>query len=155
MQTISTGEARIYDSTVRDFIDAKHRRLAEILHDYDDTLSLEFIPSMDRSEDDTKPFLIRQTPRDGLAPYIVKYLSAREMDDPAAVLEWIWEGDFKKHRPDEVFNRLEVRRIAQELLKEKQEADDREARVDLMANLAAGGRDGRHWYRHAGKTFRR
>jgi len=155
MQTIATGSARIYDSTVHDFIDAKHQRLAQILHDYDDTLSLEYVPELQRDETDTKPFRIKQTPRDGREPYIVRYLTPREMDDPAQVLEWIWEGDFKKNNPDAVFNRLEVRRLAQELLKKKQEEDERAERVDLLTNLAAGGRDHKHFYRHNGKTFRR
>ena len=148
---MTTGQ--IYDSSVRDFLDSKHQRLAEILHDYDDTLSLEFIPSMDRDETDTKPFRIRQTPRDGRASYIVKYLSAREMDDPAQILEWIWEGDFKKHNPNDIFNRLEARRIAQDLVKTKDELAEREAQIDLMTNLARGGIHGKHYYRHNGKTF--
>lgn len=153
MLVAMTDTGQIYDSTVRDFLDGKHQRLAEILHDYDDTLSLEFIPSMDRDETDTKPFRIRQTPRDGRKSYIVRYLSAREMDDPAQVLEWIWEGDFRKHSPDAIFNRLEVRRIAQEAVKIKDEQAEREAQIDLMANLAAGGRDHKHYYRHNGQTF--
>lgn len=155
MQTLHAGAARLYDSNVRDFIDSKHQRLAEILHDYDDTLSLEYIPSMERDENDTKPFRIRQTPRDGRAPYIVKYLSAREMDDPAAVLEWIWEGDFRKHNPDAIFNRLEARRLTKELLEKKDEMAEREEAIDLMTNLAAGGKDHKHYFRHNGQTFRR
>lgn len=155
MSTFETGAARTYDSTVRDFISAKHQHLAEILHDYDDTLSVEFIPSLARDETDDKPFRVVQTPRDGRDKYVVRYLNEREMNDPQQVLLWIWEGDFKKHNPDAIFNRLEARRIAEELLKEKNEADERAERVDLMANLAAGGRDHKHFYRHNGTTFRR
>lgn len=155
MQTITTGAAKVYDSSVHDFIDQKHQQLAEILHDYDPTLSLEFVPSLDRDEGDTKPFRIKQTPLDGRAPYIVRYLTPREMDDPAQVLEWIWEGDFKKHAPDAVFNRLEVRRLAQELLKKKDEEAERAEQVDLLTNLASGGRDHLHYFKHNGKTFRR
>lgn len=155
MQTFQTGDARIYDSRVRDFISDKHRRFAEILHDYNPTLSLEFVPSMDRDETDTKPFRIKETPTDGRAPHVVRYLTEREMDDPIQVLEWIWEGDFRKHSPDAVFNRLEARRIAQELMEEKRLEDEREARVDLLSNLVSGGKDGLHYYRHNGTTFRR
>lgn len=155
MTYFETGTARAYDSTVRDFISSKHQHLAEILHDYDDTLSVEFIPSMARDENDTKPFRVVQTPRDGRDRYVVRYLSEREMDDPQQVLLWIWEGDFKKHNPDAIFNRLEARRIAEELLKEKNEEDERAERIDLMSNLVSGGRDHLHYYRHDGKTFRR
>lgn len=155
MQTIQTGAARVYDSNVHDFISSKHQHFAEILHDYNDALSLEFVPSMARGEDDTKPFRIVETPKDNRKPYVVRYLSEREMDDPQAILEWIWEGDFRKHSPDAVFNRMEARRIAADLLKEKQEEDDRAARIDLMTSLATGGRDRKHYFKHAGKTFQR
>lgn len=155
MTSFETGSAKTYDSNVRDFISSKHQHLAEILHDYDDTLSVEFIPSLERTDDDAKPFRVVQTPRDGREKYVVRYLNEREMNDPEQVLLWVWEGDFKKHSPDAIFNRIEARRLAKELLKEKNEADERAERVDLMANLAAGGRDHKHYYKHDGKTFRR
>jgi len=155
MQSISTGNARTYDSTVHDFISSTHQHLAEILHDYDDTLSVEFIPSMARDDSDSKPFRVVQTPRDGMDKYVVRYLNEREMNDPQQVLLWIWEGDFKKHNPNAIFDRIEASRIAAELLKEKNEADERAAQVDLLANLASGGRDHKHYFRHNGQTFRR
>lgn len=155
MQSFQTGDAKVYDSRVRDFISDRHRRMAEILYDYNPTLSLEFVPSMDRDETDTKPFRIKETPTDGRPPYVVRYLTEREMDDPVQVLEWVWEGDFRKHSPDAVFDRLEARRIARELMEEKKQEDEREQRVDLLANLTSGGKDGLHYYRHGGTTFRR
>lgn len=155
MTQFDVGDARVYDSTVRDFISSKHQQLAEILHDYNPSLSLEFVPSMARDEDDTKPFRIVETPTDDRPRNIVKYLTEREMDDPQAILLWIWEGDFRKHSPDAVFNRLEARRLAAEMLEKKKEMDEKEERVDLLANIASGGRDQKHWYRHNGHTFRR
>lgn len=155
MQTFSTGDARVYDSSVHDFISSKHQHLAGILHDYDDTLTLEFVPSMARDETDTKPFRVVQTPRDGREKYVVRYLNEREMNDPQQVLLWIWEGDFNKHSPNQIFDRMEARRIAQDLLKEKNEADERAEAVDLMTNLASGGRDHKNYFRHNGKTFSR
>src|SRR5690606_36406243 len=133
MTSIETGSAKTYDSTVRDFISSKHQHLAEILHDYDDTLSVEFIPYLERTDDDAKPFRIVQTPRDGREKYVVRYINDREMDDTQQVLLWVWEGDFKKLCPDAIFNRIEACRIAAELLKEKNEPDERAQRVDLMA----------------------
>lgn len=154
MTSFETGAARVYDSNVRDFISRKHQHFAEILADYNPSLSLEFIPSLDREDGDNKPFrIVENTQQRGRQ--VVKYLSERELDDPEALLLWVWEGDFRKHSPDAIFNRLEARRIAADLLKEKNEEDERAERVDLMANLAAGGRDGKNYYRHGGKTFRR
>lgn len=155
MTTFETGAAKVYDSNVKDFISRKHQHFAEILHDYNHTLSLEFVPTLARDDDDTKPFRIVETPTDGRDRQVVRYLTERELDDPQQVLLWIWEGDFRKHNPDDIFNRLEAKRIAAELLKEKNEEDERAERVDLMSNLVTGGRDGLHYYRHNGKTFRR
>lgn len=156
MTTTTNSFGQIYDSSVHDFLDRRHQRVAEILHDYDPTLSLEFIPSMDRDETDVKPFRIVQTPADKTKkPYIVRYLSVADMSNPAQVLEWVWEGDFKKHSPDAIFNRLEARRLSEELLKEKAEEDERAQSIDLMASLARGGQDRKHWFKHNGKTFRR
>lgn len=154
MTPFETGAARVYDSNVRDFISRKHQHFAEILADYNHSLSLEFIPSLARDENDNKPFRIVET-TEQRGRQVVKYLSERELDDPQAILLWIFEGDFRKHSPDAIFNRLEARRLTEELLKEKDEADERAERIDLMANLAAGGRDGKNFYRHGGKTFRR
>jgi len=150
-----TGEAKVYDSTVRDFISSKHQQFAEILADYDPTLSLEFVPTLAREEGDTKPFRIKQTPSDGKAPYIVKYLTEYEMNNPAEILLWIWEGDFKKHNPDGIFKRMEARRIADDLLKQKKEDDEKEERVDTLANIVSGGRDHKFFYRHNGRIYRR
>lgn len=153
--TTTTGAAKVYDSRTRDFISSKHMHFAEILHDYNPTLSLEFVPSLERTEEDTKPFRIVENPTDDRPRQIVRYLSEREMDNPQEILLWIWEGDFRKHSPDAIFNRLEARRIANELLKEKNLEDERAERVDLLTELARGGRHGKSFFRHNGKTFRR
>lgn len=154
MTAFETGAAKVYDSNVKDFVSRKHQHFAEILHDYNPALSLEFVPTLARDETDDKPFRIVEN-TDQLGRQVVKYLTERELDDPEAVLLWIWEGDFRKHSPDSIFNRLEARRIAADLLKEKNEEDERAERVDLMTNLATGGRDHKHFFRHNGKTFRR
>ena len=44
MTSFETGAARVYDSTTRDFISRKHQHFAEILHDYNHTLSLDGDP---------------------------------------------------------------------------------------------------------------
>jgi hypothetical protein len=153
MTTFHT-EPRIYSSETHDFVSQKHMQFAQILSEYDDTLSLEYVPSMDRDETDTKPFRIRQTPRGNQAPYIVRYLTEAEMNNPAEILAWIWEGDLKKHRPVSVLERMEARENFERVLQMKAEDDEREAALDLMTNLVSGGKDHKHYYRHNGKTFR-
>lgn len=149
------AEARIYSSETNDFVSQSHMQFAQILNEYDDTLTLEYVPSMERDETDVKPFRIRQTPRNGQPPYIVRYLTEAEMQNPAEILAWIWEGDLKKHRPVSILERMEAREKFEQVLQMKAAEDEKEAAIDLMYNLARGGRDRKHYYRHNGKKFER
>jgi hypothetical protein len=148
-------EPRIYSSETHDFVSQKHMQFAQILSEYDDTLSLEYVPSMDRDETDTKPFRIRQTPRGDQPPYIVRYLTEAEMDNPAEVLAWIWEGDLKKHRPVSILERMEAKEMFDRVLQMKAQDDEREQAIDEMMFLATGGRDKKHTVKHNGKKFER
>ena len=154
--TSFANSAKVYNSAHGDFIDARHQRLAEIISDYSPNLSIVYIPEHDRDETDTKPFAILDTPSDTKqAPYIVRYLTPREMDDPEHILLWIWEGDFKKHSPNAIFNRIEARETAKQLLDYQEKMDEAAERQDLIAAIATGGRDGRSFFRHNGTTYHR
>ena len=75
------------------------------------------------------------------------------MDNPLSILEWIFEGDVRKHRPDAVFERMEAKRIAQEVWTQKQEDDEEEDRRDLLTQIVKGGRDRKNYFRHDGVTY--
>lgn len=109
----------VYSEEAGSFISSKFQHLAEILHDYDSTLEMRWIPPRARSADDSKPYcIVHQLP--GKAPYVVKYFS--DLDNPEQILADIFVGD---NNNGNVLSRLDKMNAAAEAfrLKEKMEAD--------------------------------
>lgn len=136
------------------FLPSKVARLQEILHDYNPFLSVVFIPPRERTETDVFPYgILDSSPAH--ASYLVKHLTEQEMERPEEVLAWLFEGDLSKHRSIDVQDRLRLKQDAERLLKIKEQEDARQERLELSTALISGGVDGKHYYRHNGKTFRR
>jgi hypothetical protein len=147
-----TGNSHVWSSEVNEFISSKHQRFAEILNDYDPNFHLEYVPKRERSATDLKPFrIVSRDP--GKPAHIIRDISDAEMENPQAILEWLFEGDVRKHRPEDVFARMEAKRLAAEVWNQKQEDDDEEDRRDLLAAVIRGGRDRKNWFRHDGVTY--
>lgn len=140
-----------WDSDTESFISSKHQRLAQVLHDYNPYFSLVFIPPKDRDETDTKPFAILDS-SPAHAPYIVRYLSEAEMDNPNEILGWVFAGDLSKHRPVDVFQRMELERQAGELLTHKQREAELEDQADFIDFLWR--RSPKHTIKHNGQVYR-
>lgn len=130
-----------------DDTEAPIQRFAEILHTYDPRYTLEYVPEREiqtASVDEIlKPFRIVETTPE-LGRQVVRYLSADEMKRPDRVLAWVWEGDFKKHRPGEVYDRIEKEETARKMLDLARERDEAQARIDYGAFLLGGGREKKH-----------
>jgi hypothetical protein len=147
-----TGNSHVWSSDVNEFISSKHQRFAEILNDYDPNFHLEYIPKRDRAHDDMKPFRIVSV-EPNRPRHIVRDISEAEMENPQKILEWLFEGDVRRHRPDDIFARMEAKRIAAEVWNQKQEDDDEEDRQEFLAAVLRGGRDRKNWFRHNGVTY--
>lgn len=148
-----TGNSHLWSSEVGEFISSKHQRFAEIVNDYNPDFFLEFVPKNQRDATDSKPFRIVARV-ENKPPHIIKYLSNAEMENPQAILEWLFEGDVSKHRPDDIFARMEAKRIAAEVWTQKQEDDEQEDRRELLQQIVRGGRDRKNYFRHNGVTYR-
>ena len=143
----------VYNSELGEFIDDRHVHLAAVLKDYKETYELVYIPKKDRDATDTKPWaVLEHHPRTG--SHVVRYLSEIEMNDPAGVLEWIFNADLDRNRPQDVFQRIQNREAAEQLMKFKAEEEALEDRLDLVSTIAVGGRDKKSWFRHNGVTYR-
>lgn len=143
----------VWNSELGEFIDDRHVHLARILKDYKDTYELVYIPKKDRDATDTKPWaILEHHPVTG--SHIVRYLSEVEMNDPAGVLEWIFNADLDRNRPQDVLQRIQNREAAEQLMEFKRQEEELEDKLDLVANIASGGRDKKNWYRHNGVTYR-
>jgi hypothetical protein len=137
--------ANVWNSDLGEFISDDHRRLAEVLQDYQPgRYSLVFIPIKDRvtQQDREKPFAILEANQGG--SQIVRYLSEAEMRDTAGVLSWVYAGDLTKHRPNDVLAQIEAREKAEQLLNLKAQMDDIELRQDMTAFMVSGGREKKH-----------
>ena len=152
-QTHLHQSTMVYNSELGEFIDQRHAHLAQILRDYKSTYELVYIPKKDRDATDTKPWaILEHHPKTG--NHIVRYLSEVEMNDPAGVLEWVFNADLDRNRPQDVLARIENRENAERLMDLKRQEEELEDKLDLVANLATGGRDKKSWYRHNGVTYR-
>lgn len=149
METSLNRSATVWNSDLGEFINEKHAHLAQVLQDYKNTLSLVYIPKQQRDATDTKPWAILDSPAN-MAPHIIRYLTDKEMEDPAAVLTWIFEGDLDKHRPDDVFAKMEAKRAAEELMNLKKQEEDLADYLDLFEFAA---KTNKHTWRHDGRTY--
>ena len=150
MDTTLNRSSTVWNSDLGEFISDKHAHLAQILADYKPTLSLVYIPKKDRDATDVKPWAILETPANN-KPYIVRYLTDQEMEKPNEVLAWIFEGDLDKHRPGDVFAKMEAKRIAQELLDHKKQEEEL---ADFHDKIEFATRTNLHTWKHDGKVYR-
>jgi hypothetical protein len=144
--------AGVWNSEAGAFISSKHQHLAEILHDYNPYFSLVWIPPKDRDATDTKPFAILNS-SPGRQPAIIRYLSEREMDDPAAILAWVFEGDTVRHGTGNVFANLEKKRAAQELLDMKKREDELEDIIEFGSYVFSDRSP--NFMSHGGQVYRK
>jgi hypothetical protein len=134
------SETRVIDGHM---LSAEHCRIAEIINDYDPTLSLAWIPPDQRHFDDTFPFAVVHDPLDA-PPYIVFKLRENEVDH--RVLARLFAGDNAKNDP--VAN-AEAMEAAQRLMELKKEEEYREEQAEL-AKWAIKARPGA---KHNGVRF--
>lgn len=153
-QTHLREAAGVWDSESGAFINQRHQHMAQVLHDYNPYFSLVWIPPKDRDETDSKPYaILNSSPAGGRAPHIIRYLSEAEMDNPAEILAWVFDGDIGRHGADAVFTRLENKRVAEELMELKarqEEVDD----ILEFGEYVFGDRSP-HWMKHNGQTYRK
>lgn len=146
--------AKIWNSERREFISQQHMDIATIIHDYNPYFSLVYVPENSRDASDTKPFaILDSTP--GNPPYIMRYLSELEMRDPKEIITWIFMGDQKHHSRASIIQRMEAEEAADRALKLSREQEEIDDQIDLITQVAIGGRDGKHFFRHDGQTYRR
>lgn len=147
LSAISAFGAGTWSSEHGEFISDKHRRFAEVLHDYKPSMSLVFIPGKDRQEGEKFPFaIVEQLP--GREPQVIRYLTEVAMNEPENILAWLYEGDLAHQRPVDVLDMIEAKERAQRVLQQKKWQEDAEDRQDAIAFYATGGRQKLHSIRH-------
>ena len=150
--TDTAVDAPFYSPEHGAFLPGKARRLAEVLRDYNPYLSLVFIPPAKRDEFDTHPYGILDS-----SPWrpegIIRHIAESELDDINKILQWLVEGDLSKHGISDLIARDRAKKLADDLLRAKRNAEIAEERQELAAALLTGGRDRKNAFRHDGKIF--
>lgn len=156
MTTALTTDPQVWNSERGQFINENHRRFAEILSDFKPTYSLVFIPEVDRTtpEDHAKPFAILDSP-EGVPAYIVRYISAKEMEAPEKIVAWLFMGDTVRHGAENVFNRIQAEEDAKKLMELKNREDELEDMAEFAEFMLSGGNSKLHTFKHNGQVFER
>ncbi len=131
----------IYVPVNGQFVSQNHLHIAEIINDYDPTLSLAWIPS-DKRAPGEPPFAVVHRPLGG-PEYVVFY--ADQCDE--RILERIWKNDSAKTN---VLTDLEAHNSAIEALKLKKELEAAEERKELVESIV---KSPLNTYRHNGVVY--
>jgi hypothetical protein len=121
----------------------EHRRIAEIIKDYDESLELAWIPP-DKRDGEEFPFAILHRTPGGVVDYVAMKLREREIDH--RVLVRLWENDTTKN---DVLGAIEREEDARKIMQLKKEMDDAEEAQEL-ATWALKARSGA---KHNGVRF--
>lgn len=114
------------------FISERHERIARIVHDYDPEIELGWIPPDKRDADDTQPFCLIHNHPNGTRQ-VISYWREDQVDE--RILEWLFENDFKKHRPEDIYNRMQAKNLARELYEAQVREDEHRQRVDRARHI--------------------
>lgn len=72
------GASHVVDSTTGEFVNTTFVSIARMLHEWDPTISVAWIPPSNRDERDVYPYAIVHSPL-GKEPYIIMHLQEEEM----------------------------------------------------------------------------
>ena len=134
----------LFDTDSGYFISEDHRRIAELINEWDSTIELLWIPP-DQRIGETHPFALRHSPANR-PPYIIAKL--REDEVNADIIAWLWSNDTERQ---DVVARMEKREAATIALKAKQELEQHEERTEIASSILNSPLN---VYRHNGVTYR-
>lgn len=136
-----------YDSDLGEFISDSHVHLAAVIHDYNPDLSLVYIPKRDQTGFEKPWAIVERNAHFG--EQIIRTLSTEEMQNPSAVLAWLFNGDQRHNSAADILKRIENEALAQQLLAKKREMEELEDMADHMGFYLTGGRDRKHTIQYA------
>jgi hypothetical protein len=126
------------------FLSEQHRRIAEIIQDYEPTLFLAFVPPKIREANEEYPFALIHSPI-GKPQYVVRRLKEDEVNE--GLLAWIWASDNERNSP---LVMIEKKEAAERVLRLKEEEDRMAAGHEFMQAVI---KSPLHTYKHNGKKY--
>lgn len=109
------------------WVSAEHQRIAQIIHDYDPTLSLAWVPPENRTLNEEHPFAVVGVDKEN-KPYVVMRLRESEVDH--RVLERLWSVD---NAQGNVLSNLEAKEAALRAIELQKQIEDAEEAAELAA----------------------
>lgn len=137
-------DTHIWNEDEQCFTSELHRRVAEIINDYEPTLFLAWVPPRLREMDELYPFAIVHQPP-GKPQYVVRKLKEEEVNEQ--LLAWLWSNDTTKTN---VLDRLEALDNAKHALKLKEDLERDEEQKEFAISVL---RSPLHTYRHKGRKY--
>jgi hypothetical protein len=66
-------------------------------------------------------------------------------------MSWIWENDFRKHHPNDIFNRVQAAALAEQLYNAKVTEEEAAEKWEFAQHML---KSRKNWYKHDGKVYR-
>lgn len=125
--------------------------LAEVIHDYNSTLELRWIPRKARTEpgEEAQPFVIIQHLPNG-GEQLVMYLTQEEANNPPGVISRLWNSDNSKHGAGGVLKRVENSEKARRAWELRVQEEQLAERLDFWKSV---WNSSKHTYRHNGQKY--
>ncbi len=147
MTTNLSDLVHVYDATSGVFVNERHRRVAEVIHDYYEHLQLVWIPDSqrDNAQEREFPFAILHKP-EGQQPYIVRHVRESEVNE--RLLAWLWSNDNERSNP---ILALEKADEAKRIMEAHAAQETRDEAVEIGTTIL---KSNLHSYRHNGKVYK-
>jgi hypothetical protein len=142
------GDKYKYDEQTGRFVNQLHKRVASVINNYDPELYLVWIEPADREEGDGRPYAIIHQHPDGSCQFL-SYWREDQVDE--RLLEWCFENDFRKHRPNDIFDRMMAKNDAIKLLEEERIQEAHDERMDVVVSMM---KSHLHTYKHGKRKYR-
>lgn len=127
----------IFDPESGYALSVDHQRIAEIINDYDPSLSLVWIPPNERVLNEKHPFAVVHSPDDAPA-YIVMRLRETEVDH--RVLARLWGADSKNTNVLDKIEAEEAAKRAVELKRREDEIEEAREKAAWMVKAPVGAK---------------
>jgi hypothetical protein len=129
------------------FVSQEHQRIAEILQDYDSSLTLVFIPPDKREGLNDFPFAVYFKPEIGES-YIVRRVRQEDMNEN--LVAWAFANDQKHHSLDSILATHDAANEALKLKRQMEFEEEKAARLDFTKSVL----NGPNYFRHNGKVYK-
>lgn len=137
--------ALVWDSMDQAFMSDEHRRVAEVISEYNHELKIVFVPPEKREFNESQPFALVHSPL-GKPPYVVRRLSYAELNP--GLVAWVYNND---QATTNVAERIENFYKADLALKEKELREQKAADRDMALTIL---KSPKNTYKHNGIVYR-